>query len=101
MTTKHSCNCSEVFDTSGEQKIRFAQSDKTPGIKIGSEYAHRDQPTYYHFHNCKYVRDRNDLIPSAVKNVANMSGINIPGNRWTRLFSLEMERLITEAGLYR
>ena len=54
-------------------------------------------PNYYHFHNCAYVIQRNALIPEAerfaMREVEGMTpGVGM-SNKFTRVFSGEMDRL--------
>ena len=73
------CSCQEILD------------------KKGVEYQNIPR-----WHSCKYIANRNKLIPQAYKyakeNAKEING-RVNGYRFTQLFSNEMDRLAKEAGL--
>lgn len=74
------CNCEEL-------KAHNRNDESITGLEYGA------------YHDCEYVRKRSALIPVAFSNVLDKHGENMPGARFTRHFTNEMERLVKEKGL--
>jgi len=73
-------------------------SDKCKCAEMLDKQGNRITIEHEAWHNCAYVRKREQLIPKAALHVNQRYGV-LPGPRFTRLFAQEMERKAREAKL--
>jgi len=79
------CNCDE----------RFMVVDGKHERLLTPEHAPAGGQSFYHYHDCGYIRQRNALIPQAELSANNIAGFHDPYH-WTRIFVQEMDRLCRE-----